>query len=70
MTFSDDGQGMSDTEQKNLFRLFYRGATDTSGHGIGMALVQRIVTLHRFSVNVHSKQGYGTTFVLDLKERL
>ena len=68
ITFTDHGQGMSDIEQKNLFRLFYRGSTNTSGHGIGMALVQRIVLLHKFTLDVRSKEGHGTTFTLKMKE--
>lgn len=66
LTFSDKGQGMSTTEQKNLFRPFYRGRNDSSGHGIGMALVQRIVKLHRFTIIVSSKELHGTTFTLNL----
>ncbi len=62
VTFSDKGQGMSITEQKNLFSPFYRGSGRASGHGIGMALVWRIVTLHGFTIRVNSKQGHGTSF--------
>lgn len=69
VTFSDNGRGMSDVERKNLFRPFYRGRNDDSlGHGIGMSLVQRIAVLHRFSIQVQSKEGHGTTFTLGLKE--
>lgn len=68
VTFSDHGRGMTPTEQQNLFKLFYRGvASDTSGHGIGMALVQRIVILHHFRILVSSKEGYGTTFTMKLE---
>lgn len=62
VTFSDKRQGMSITEQKNLFSPFYRGSGRASGHGIGMALVWRIVTLHGFTIRVNSKQGHGTSF--------
>lgn len=64
LTFSDNGHGMSESEQKNMFKPFYRGKENTSGHGIGMALVQRIAHLHGFSIDVHSKEGHGTTFIL------
>ncbi len=56
---------MTPDEQKHLFTLFYRGDTATEGgHGIGMALVQRIVHLHRFHITVNTKDGHGTTFIL------
>lgn len=65
VSFSDKGVGMTVEEQRNLFRPFFRGsATDIPGHGIGMALVQWIVSLHHFRIGVRSKEGFGTTFTL------
>lgn len=63
--FSDTGIGMNTTEQKNLFQMFYRGTSHSeSGHGIVMALVQRILLLHKKSIAIHSKEGHGTTFTM------
>lgn len=68
VTFTDRGPGMSTEEQRDLFRPFFRGAsTTTAGHGIGMALVERIVRLHDFTIDVSSKVGHGTTFSLRMK---
>ena len=36
------------------------------GHGIGMALAQKIIRLHQGNIAVHSEQGKGTTFVIEL----
>ena len=65
---SDDGIGMSDAEKEKIFTLFYRGEQEqhTEGHGIGMALAQKIIALHQGSIAVHSKQGEGTTFIIEL----
>lgn len=65
---SDSGAGMSDIEKQNLFTLFYRGEhkKEVGGHGIGMALSQKIILLHQGSIAVHSQQGEGTTFVIEL----
>lgn len=65
---SDDGVGLSDTEKEHLFTLFYRGSQETNveGHGIGMALAQKIIHLHQGNIAVHSQQGAGTTFVVEL----
>jgi signal transduction histidine kinase len=59
---------MSDAEKEKIFTLFYRGEQEqhTEGHGIGMALAQKIITLHQGSIAVHSKQGEGTTFIIEL----
>lgn len=65
ITFSDNGTGMSPEERRNLFRMFYRGTAHTeSGHGIGMALVQRIMSLHKANIEVQSKTGHGTKFIV------
>lgn len=65
---SDSGIGMSDTDKVHLFTLFYRGTQEnvTDGHGIGMALSQKIIHLHQGTISVHSEEGKGTTFVVEL----
>ena len=63
ITLSDSGKGMTTEEQRNIFQLFYRGtSTGQKGHGIGMALAQKIISLHKGEIEVKSKPGYGTTF--------
>lgn len=64
--FSDTGIGMSDEDKKNIFRAFYRGENQkiVSGHGIGMALVQKIVTLHEGTIEVNSHTGEGTIYIV------
>lgn len=67
VTFADKGIGMTPTEYRNLFRMLYRGSNHAEGgHGIGMALVQRIMVLHNASVDVQSKEGHGTKFIIKL----
>lgn len=68
LRFSDNGIGMTPEEVRQVFTLFYRGSRHASvdGNGIGMTLVQKIVTLHRGTVSVSSEAGKGTTFTLEL----
>lgn len=65
---SDDGMGMSEKDKQHLFTLFYRGEQEKAieGHGIGMPLSQKIISLHQGNIAVHSEQGKGTTFVVEL----
>ncbi len=67
---SDNGIGLTETDKQNLFTLFYRGEQDkekmVEGHGIGMALAQKIISLHQGQITVLSEQGKGTTFVIEL----
>lgn len=66
--FSDNGVGMSENDKKKIFQLFYRGENkgDVAGHGIGMALTQKIISLHKGEISVYSKEGEGTTFLIRL----
>lgn len=67
ITLSDTGAGMTAEEQRNIFQLFYRGTTTAQkGHGIGMALAHKIITLHKGKIEVSSKSGHGTTFRMEL----
>lgn len=70
ITFADNGIGMTLDEQHNLFRMFYRGSNHVEGgHGIGMALVQRIMVLHNASIDVQSKEGHGTRFTISFTNK-
>ena len=66
VSLSDNGAGMSETDKENLFKLFYRGENknQAQGHGIGMTLTKKILTLHKSEISVYSHQGEGTTFVI------
>lgn len=68
LRFSDTGIGMSKEEVKNMFTPFYRGknSNNTSGHGIGMALVHKILHLHQGTIRVRSQEGEGTVFILEI----
>lgn len=65
---SDDGIGMTDTDKEKMFTLFYRGnhETNVEGHGIGMTLSHKIISLHQGRIDVYSTHGEGTTFVIEL----
>lgn len=65
---SDTGIGMSETTAKRIFEKFYQGdpAHAVQGHGLGLALVQRIINLCDGQISVESQQGEGTTFTVSL----
>lgn len=46
----------------------YRGKDhmQVDGYGIGLALTHKIITMHNGNILVHTKQGEGTTFVVEL----
>lgn len=66
--FRDEGVGIQPDDLPHLFTPFYRGsqARQAEGHGIGLSLTYRIVTLHHGRINVQSVPGAGTTFCIHL----
>jgi signal transduction histidine kinase len=66
----DQGMGMDQNELKNLGRKFYRTrkaeASGEAGTGIGLSLVQQIVTHHRGRMEVSSTPGEGSCFTMVL----
>ena len=65
---SDTGAGIPEAEVPLIFDRFHRvGGTRGRTHdgtGIGLALVQELVKLHKDSVAVESTLGRGTTFIV------
>ncbi len=66
----DNGPGIPKEDQKDIFAMFRRGntaaTTDVEGVGIGLAVVKRIVELHRGTIDVESEPGQGASFVFTL----
>ncbi|MCZ6681276.1 MAG: ATP-binding protein [Candidatus Poribacteria bacterium] len=56
---ADTGIGMSAETQANIFAPYY--TTKEAGTGLGMAIVQRIITDHNGEISVESEKGVGTT---------
>ncbi len=61
---SDTGQGIADTDLPQIFEPFF--STKAEGSGIGLALVYRVVQDHGGQIEVRSRPGAGTTFMLIL----
>jgi signal transduction histidine kinase len=61
---SDTGRGIAPEEISKLFEPYY--STKETGTGLGLAIVRKAVEDHGGTVNVHSKQGSGTTFTIIL----
>jgi signal transduction histidine kinase len=64
MTVRDTGAGIPPDVLPRIFEPLY--TTKTSGTGLGLAVVQQIVTRHDGTLSVESTQGAGTTFRIRL----
>jgi len=64
----DQGIGISEADQRQLFKAFHRGANvgTRPGTGLGLLLVKRCAELHGGQIQVCSKIGEGTTVTVRL----
>jgi signal transduction histidine kinase len=64
----DSGQGIPPGELQQIFEKFKQTSTRSTegekGSGLGLSIVQQLVTLHSGEVSVRSNVGQGTTFEL------
>ena len=65
---SDEGIGIPDQAFPNLFKRFYRAQTAVergiAGTGLGLYMVKEGVEKHKGSLDVSSREGKGTSFVI------
>ena len=66
----DTGPGISPEDQESIFQPFRRGKSgkesDSSGSGVGLAVVDRLVVELELTLEVFSEYGHGSTFELIL----
>lgn len=71
MHIKDNGIGMSEEFQKHIFGAFEREKSATEsrveGTGLGLAITKRLVELHGGTIQVHSRQGKGSEFIVSLR---
>jgi signal transduction histidine kinase len=73
ITVTDEGPGIQDIHLSRLFERFYRADKARSrklgGTGLGLAIVKHIANVHQGEVDVISKVGTGSTFIIRLPRR-
>ena len=67
---SDTGVGIDPAELPHIFERFYRGSQANeargSGSGLGLAIVHSIVDMHGGTIEVESRVGSGSRFIVTL----
>jgi two-component system, OmpR family, sensor histidine kinase CpxA len=67
---SDRGPGIPESERESIFRPFYRvdqaRSAHTGGFGVGLAIAERAVKLHKGQLRVRTREGGGTTLQMIL----
>ena len=64
ISFTDNGSGMDEEMQDRLFEPFF--TSKENGNGLGLTNTQNIIFNHDGKIDVYSKLGEGTTFVVKL----
>jgi len=69
ISVSDNGPGLSQADQEKIFERFYRAdparvRNSIEGSGLGLSIVDAVMSAHGGYVSVKSKLGEGSTFTL------
>lgn len=64
----DNGIGIKEENLEKIFDKFYQedASHNSEGNGLGLAIVSKIIELHKGSIEVKSKVGEGTSFIVTL----
>jgi two-component system nitrogen regulation sensor histidine kinase NtrY len=65
---SDDGCGIPDEDKARLFEPYY--STKKTGTGLGLTIVNAIVTDHNGYIRIRDNKPKGTTFLIELPIRV
>jgi PAS domain S-box-containing protein len=65
---TDQGIGIPQSDQRQLFEPFHRGKNVSiiPGTGLGLVVVKKCVDLHQGTIHITSKIGHGTTCLVTL----
>lgn len=69
LSVKDNGIGIDDTRQKEIFSKYYRIDNSIEGSGIGLHLVKELVTNAGGKILIESQLNKGTEFKIYLKEK-
>jgi len=70
ITFKDNGIGIELKSLEKIFDMFYRASEQSDGSGLGLYIVKNAADKLRGDVQVTSTLGEGTTFVINLPNRI
>lgn len=62
----DNGRGIPKEHQQEIFKMFYRADTDSSGSGLGLYIVKESLAKIGGDITLESEPGEGTTFHISI----
>lgn len=74
VSIKDEGKGIEEEEIDQIFEPFYRVDKSRdkkiSGYGLGLSIVKKILDRHNSEIEIRSKPGEGTEFIINFKNEL
>jgi two-component system, sensor histidine kinase and response regulator len=67
--FRDNGIGIPEKYQGNIFNMFFRATDQGPGTGIGLYIVKEAIEKLHGTISVSSKEGEGTTFTVKIPNK-
>lgn len=67
--FADNGCGIAEEDLPHVKEKFYKANISVKGSGIGLAVCEEIISLHKGSIQIESKLGEGTQVTVTLPLR-
>lgn len=72
LTVEDNGMGIAPKDQKQIFKQFYRvknqQVTKTTGFGLGLTFVQKVVCAYGGNIRLESELGVGSKFTITIPQ--
>ncbi len=65
----DNGIGIQEEFQSNIFNMFYRASDQSHGSGLGLYILKEAVLKLKGRIEMHSVYGEGSTFTVFLPEK-
>lgn len=67
LSIKDFGIGIDETKMIQIFERYFQEDINSSGKGIGLALVKNYCDSENITIDIKSKKGKGTNIILDIK---
>lgn len=71
---SDTGVGIGSEDKVHVFDRFYKADKSRNrnkeGNGLGLSIVKKIIDMHKGNIDIESKLGEGTMFIVILQKKL
>ncbi len=64
--FVDNGVGIAEEFQDNIFKMFFRASYESKGSGLGLYIVKGTIEKLNGKISVQSKLGEGTRFNIEI----